>query len=273
MSFGPFRFGSPAQKHYLELYMTQRKRIAFIFAMAAEAAPLIQSLGLSRVEGWGDPRLPFLHYIGTYENDFDLVISTNGKDPRWGVDNIGTDPAVLNAYLTLTQFKPDLCINCGTAGAFKKNQAQVGDVYLSSEAIRYHDRRIAIQGYDIYGVGHFPVLPLDKMAHALGLKLGVVSTGNSLDFTAKDLEMIEQNNGSIKEMEAAAIAYVAHLLGVPFFAVKAVTDLVDSELPPGPEFLKNLEMACAQLFMKTQAVLAYLASHPSEWQLQPVNNR
>lgn len=245
--------------------MKPRKRIALIFAMAAEAAPLIRHLGLSKAEGWGDPKFPFCHYIGTYENNFDILISTNGKNSRWEVDNIGTEPAVLNAYLTLTHFNPDLCINCGTAGAFKKRQGQIGDVYLSSEAIRYHDRRIPLPGFDTYGVGHFPVLHFSKMAHELGLKVGVVSTGNSLDCTERDFEMIEQNNGSIKEMEAAAIAYVANQLGVPFFALKAVTDLVDSGLAAGPEFLKNLDLACTNLLTKTQLVLAYLAANPAEW--------
>ncbi|MEO5969076.1 MAG: hypothetical protein ABIQ95_04045, partial [Bdellovibrionia bacterium] len=94
--------------------MMPRKKIALIFAMAAEAAPLIRHLGLSKIEDWGDPKFPFCHYTGTFENSFDIVISTNGKSSRWGVDNIGTEPAVLNAYLTMTNFKPDLCINCGT---------------------------------------------------------------------------------------------------------------------------------------------------------------
>ncbi|MEO5969144.1 MAG: 5'-methylthioadenosine nucleosidase, partial [Bdellovibrionia bacterium] len=146
-------------------------------------------------------------------------------------------------------------------------QAQIGDVYLSSEAIRYHDRRIPLPGFDAYGVGHFPVLHLSKMAHELGLKVGVVSTGNSLDCTEKDFEMIEENNGSIKEMEAAAIAYVAHQLEVPFFTLKAVTDLIDSGLQTGPEFLKNLDLACINLLTKTQSVLSYLAANPAEWVL------
>ncbi len=242
-----------------------RKKIALIFAMEAEASPLIHALKLSKAEGWGDPRFPFVHFVGTFRDHFDIVVSCNGKDTRWGVDNIGTDPSVLNTYLTLTRFKPDLCMNCGTAGGFQKKGAKVGDVYLGAEAVRYHDRRISIPGFDTYGVGHFPVLQMAKMAKALGLGSGVVSTGNSLDCIDADSEMMEKNNASIKEMEAAAVAYVANQLGVPFIALKAITDLVDSGLPAGTEFLNNLELACTNLFTKTQAVLSYLAAHPDEW--------
>jgi nucleoside phosphorylase len=40
-----------------------------------------------------------------------------------------------------------------------------------------------------------------------------------------------ENNASVKDMEAAAIAYVAELAGVPFFGVKVVTDIVDGDRP------------------------------------------
>jgi nucleoside phosphorylase len=234
------------------------RKIALIFAMEAEALPLIRKLELVQAPEWGDPRLPFQHFIGHYKNRLDLVLSINGKDPRWGVDSIGTDPAVLNSYLTLTKFKPELCINCGTAGGFEKQGAQIGDVYLSHQAIKYHDRRIAIPGFDRYGEGHFPVADMAPMATHLGLKLGVITTGNSLDCTEEDSRRIQANQGAVKEMEAASIAYVAQLLGVPFIALKSVTDWVDSGIPAEVEFLKNLEVACARLLIKTEAVLDYL---------------
>jgi 5'-methylthioadenosine nucleosidase len=46
-----------------------------------------------------------------------------------------------------------------------------------------------------------------------------------------------ENNASVKDMEAAAIAYVAELAGVPFFGVKVVTDIVDGDRPTQVFFL------------------------------------
>jgi len=242
-----------------------KKKIALLFAMEVEAQPLIQALDLTRHTDYEDPALPFVHYRGYFGNTIDLLLSWNGKDKRYGVDNIGTEPAALNAYVTIRNFQPDLLINAGTAGGFQEKGAQIGDVYLSAEAFRFHDRRIAIPGFDQYGVGHYPVSTLPEMAVKLGLKEGVVTTSNSLDYTDKDLVMMRQNNGSIKEMEAAGIGWVAHLLDVPFFAIKAVTDFVDSTLSADEQFLKNLSLASQNLRARTLLVLDYLSKNLSDW--------
>ncbi len=236
------------------------KRVALIFAMEAEAAPLIRALNLVLDPGFGDPRLPFRHYRGRYRDRFELLLSLNGKDPRFGVDNIGTEPAALNAYVTLSGFKPDLCINAGTAGGFRKRGGEIGDVYLSDRPLNFHDRRIPLPGgFEEYGFGSYPVANRSGMARELGLKEGGISTGNSLDFTARCLELIDRNEGAAKEMEAAAIGWVAWMLGVPFLALKSITDIVDGEHPAQEEFLRNLETASARIREKTLAVLDYLA--------------
>lgn len=62
---------------------------------------------------------------------------------------------------------------------------------------------------------------------ALNLKLGVVSSGNSLDYTDKDMETMGQYKVAVKEMEAASIAWVCDMYKTPFICVKAITDIVD----------------------------------------------
>ena len=37
----------------------------------------------------------------------------------------------------------------------------------------------------------------------------------------------QESGAAVKEMEAAAVAYVAALFGTPLLAVKAITDIVD----------------------------------------------
>ena len=54
-----------------------------------------------------------------------------------------------------------------------------------------------------------------------------MSSGNSLDFTKEDLDLFEQHGVAVKEMEAAAVAWAAHLHATPMFALKAITDIVD----------------------------------------------
>jgi hypothetical protein len=62
---------------------------------------------------------------------------------------------------------------------------------------------------------------------ALGLKLGVVSSGNSLDYTDRCMEIMGQHQAAVKEMEAAAIAWVCELFGTPLLCIKSITDIVD----------------------------------------------
>lgn len=57
-----------------------------------------------------------------------------------------------------------------------------------------------------------------------------MSTSNSLDYTKEDMEAMEKHGVAVKEMEAAAIAWSAHLFGTPMFALKAITDIVDGDV-------------------------------------------
>ena len=63
------------------------------------------------------------------------------------------------------------------------------------------------------------------MHQALDLKLGIVSSGNSLNCTDLDRAALDSAGAHVKEMECAAIAYVAHLFKTPFLAVKAIVRL------------------------------------------------
>ncbi|VFQ45680.1 5'-methylthioadenosine nucleosidase [Desulfoluna butyratoxydans] len=234
----------------------QISTIAVIMAMAEEAEPFIREMGLAPVEAAIDGPLPLDVYAGK-AGTADLVLIVGGKDPRHGVDCVATQPATLAAYLAIERFKPDLLINAGTAGGFRGRGAHIGDVYLGSGCIRFHDRRIPIPGMDAYGVGSYPVPEFKGLARALGLKRGIISTGNSLDMVPEDLERLRANGADVKEMEAAAIAWVADLYHVPLLALKSVTDLVDTETPTQEEFLANLALASEALQEKLTAAIAY----------------
>ena len=73
-----------------------------------------------------------------------------------------------------------------------------------------------------------------------GLKRGIVTTSDSLDVDGRDLELMTGEGAVVKEMEAAAVAWVCKQLGCPFVAIKAVTDIVDGEEATREEFESNL---------------------------------
>lgn len=67
-----------------------------------------------------------------------------------------------------------------------------------------------------------------------------------------------ENNASVKDMEAAAIAYICELAQIPFFALKVVTDIVDGDRVTQDEFFENLSAASKSLQEKIPLVLDFV---------------
>ncbi|MGQ1891863.1 phosphorylase family protein [Thermophagus sp. OGC60D27] len=235
-------------------------RITFIVAMEAEARPLIRKLSLVEDEFFG-VGLPMRGWTGEYEG-ISLCLVTNGKDRATTHDLIGTEAATLSTQLALERYRPQMVINAGTAGGFMQKGARIGDVYLSHREVVYHDHRVDIPGWEAHSEGHYPVWDTGQL-QSLHLKYGVVSTGSSLDMPEGDEKRIHRLGGELKEMEAAAVAWVSSLHAVPFFCVKAVTDLVDSGKPTHEEFLQNLKLATDHLSEACLEIIQFFAQNPN----------
>ncbi|XP_044956981.1 5'-methylthioadenosine/S-adenosylhomocysteine nucleosidase-like [Hordeum vulgare subsp. vulgare] len=216
-------------------------KVLVVIAMQTEALPLVTRFQL--VEAAADESIfpkgaPWTRYHGEYKGlHIDLVWP--GKDPLLGVDSVGTVSAALVTYASIQLLKPDLIINAGTAGGFKAKGAGIGDVFLASD-VAFHDRRIPIPVFDSYGIGARKTFETPNIVKELNLKVGKLSTGDSLDMSPHDESAILSNEATVKDMEGAAVAYVADLFSTPAIFVKAVTDIVDGEKPTAEEFLQNL---------------------------------
>jgi len=220
--------------------------IVIIIAMQTEALPLVNKFQLSQdIDSVFPKGVPWVRYHGIY-NDLNINIIWPGKDHVSGVDGVGTVSASLVTYASIQALQPDLIINAGTAGGFRAKGACIGDVFLASD-IAFHDRRIPIPVFDLYGVGLRQACLTPKLSKELNLKVGKLSTGDSLDMSPQDEASIIANDATIKDMEGAAVAYVADLLKVPVIFIKAVTDIVDGEKPTAEEFLQNLTAVTAAL--------------------------
>ena len=111
-------------------------------------------------------------------------------------------------------------------------------------------------------------IPLDKletifdpsrMAQHHNFKTGVCTTGNSLDKTEACDERMLANDATVKDMEAASIAWTAKLHETPFLGVKVVTDIVDGDVPTHEEFMANLATASTKMQEALPLVLAYVS--------------
>ncbi|GFY89882.1 methylthioadenosine nucleosidase 1 [Actinidia rufa] len=181
--------------------------------------------------------VPWVRYYGTYK-DLNINIIWPGKDtvlvPQTfsGVDSVGTVSASLVTYASVQALQPDLIINAGTAGGFKV--------------------------FDLYGVGLRQALSTPNLLKTLNLKVGKLSTGDSLETSPKDEASIIANHATIKDMEGAAVAYVADILKVPAIFVKAITDIVDGDKPTADEFLQNLAAVTAALDQAVTKVVNFI---------------
>mmetsp|Transcript_49524 Transcript_49524/g.73652 ORF Transcript_49524/g.73652 Transcript_49524/m.73652 type:complete len:250 (-) Transcript_49524:357-1106(-) len=221
--------------------------VVIAIAMEAEADPFIAHLGLESDESFFPKEAPFLAYKGKHESCAVTVV-TNGKCETHQVDNVGTVPAALATFLALQklQGEVDLLINAGTCGGFSRKGAEIGDVFLTTASAN-HDRRIPIPPFNSYGIGRVDSLDTTNLAKEINAKTGICTTGNSLDFHDVDAKHMEDNDASVKDMEAAAIAWTCKLHNTPHFGVKVVTDIVDGDKPAHEEFLENLHTASKSL--------------------------
>ena len=224
--------------------------------MQEEAQPFIEHYGVQMVEGAFSP-LPCLLYQHSISNDTLLSIVINGK--QHGTSLVGCEAAAITALKAIEQLKPDIVINSGTCGAFQSKGADIADVFIGN-GVMFHDRRVP--GDDAWGtqaLGNYPLYAgSHDVAEATGLKMGKVTTGSSLDMQPCDLEIIQQNGGELKDMEAAAVAFVCSMLNVPCMLIKSVTDLVDTGEKTYEVFCKNLQKASEALRDANIRVIDYL---------------
>lgn len=226
--------------------------LAIQFAMAGEAAPFLAS-------GAPFTKLPADGTFGfQYHRRGDVVVAYPGAHPRFGVDAIGSVPAALLANAVISRFSPARLINAGTAGGFQSRGAAIGDVYLGASPVVFHDRRIALPGFEAMGVGRFPLHGDAALAEKLGVKVGVVSSGDSLDATPEDLKRMEEHGAHVKEMEAAAVAWVCERHKLPLLVLKAITDLVDHHESTADQFTRNYSLAVGKLSEALSRAIAEL---------------
>ncbi len=232
--------------------------ICYIVAMRAEAKPFIKEFGLSLNENFFAP-LPCLLYEGKVGGTR-LCVVLNGE--QHGSDLVGCEAASVATLKAIEMLQPDLVINSGTCGAFGNKGAGIAQVFIGDGAM-FHDRRVpGDDAWSTQSIGNYTVWEgSKKLADILGLSMGKVTTGSSLDMQPCDLKVIEQNGGELKDMEGAAVAFVCSLFHVPVLLVKSVTDLVDNAADTYEVFSKNLTAASEALRQANSQIIALLCHY------------
>lgn len=221
--------GSDAGRH-----RRRPPRVGLLFALNFEAAPFLDKLGLTAVNRTNgilnNPLLPTRVYEGVHNNVHYKAVYA-GLD-RFSapnrVQNIGPENAILSTLVLLNGFKADLIVSAGIAGGYsnKLHTGQIG-VCANNETTPYFDRRtdFGLPGYGAFGYGeyHCAEVPQSLLA-ANNLTLARIATASSYDPSPTDTTFLVNTNVDIVEMEAAAEAYLAQVLEIPFLAFKIVSN-------------------------------------------------
>lgn len=163
-----------------------------------------------------------------------------GKDIILTQSGIGKVNVAISTTLLINQFKPDLIINTGSAGALDKS-LNVGDVVVS-DMVAYHDADARAFGYQL---GQIPQMPaqfvadkalINKAVEAIeqqqiNAKTGLIVSGDSFIGTSEQRMAIKTNfpQAMAAEMEATAIAQTCHQFNMPFIITRAISDLADGD--------------------------------------------
>lgn len=69
------------------------------------------------------------------------------------------------------------------------------------------------------------------------------------------MKIMEGLGATLKDMEAAAVAWTCDLTKTPFICVKSVTDIVDGDRVTSEEFLSNLQASASSLQQAVPKIL------------------
>lgn len=235
--------------------MNKKKPFLIVMAMREEAGPLIKKLALAPIKKVFGAELPTMGYRGRLSSGRPVYLLLNGIDPATKMDMIGTQMATLTAILGIRTFTPAVVFNFGTCGALSSKGARIGDIYLCRDKVWFHTRRIPVTGWDEYSKGGFPCPDVSALAKSLALKTGILSTTDSLDHPPFDAKRFDSIGADIADMEGAAIAWMAHLYKLPYYGLKAVTDLMDLDRKPGEQLSENITAVVAKLTQAAARVL------------------
>lgn len=146
-----------------------------------------------------------------------VEVSFAGMDTVTECIGVGKVNAAIAAMDAVQRHRPDLVVSMGTAGTLVH---EVGDVVVCSEFV---DRDLEKTGLGM--LCHRLTMFSAAGAVRFGLEGrvgfgGVCNTGDSFLTEAVPTE------GDVFEMEAFAVACVCRRFGLPFFAVKYVTDVI-----------------------------------------------
>lgn len=195
-------------------------RIGIISAMEREVAPFIS--------GWRSVHIMEVPFVMRTDASGETAYVSSG---------IGREPGIAATEALVTAFKPDVLVSAGFAGALIAER-KVGDEILAG---------VVVDG----ATG-------ESFQTESRSNSRIVSSGFIANRKAK-LELHSRFEAEAVDMEGAAVATVAKRHGIPFYAVKTISDELEFPMLPFGSFVDG------QGKFRTAGFLGHVSLRPTHW--------
>ena len=203
-------------------------KIAIIAALERELRPLIQRWPSTTITHEG-------REFTLFEGNYAVVI----------IGGIGAEAARAAAEAIIAKHSPDLLISAGVAGALVP-ELHVGETIFPATVIDTQD-----------GSRHETAIhdaPLGKTP----LARTILASYPEIASASQKQQLAKSYGAHAVDMESAAVARAAQVHGIPFLAIKAISDELDFDLPDMSRFIR-----CGKF--QTARFLRYIALRPWLW--------
>lgn len=204
------------------------RRLAIIAALEREVRPL--------VKGW--PSVKASHQgreFSFYEGEHATVVC----------GGIGSEAARRAAEAVIANYSPDLLISAGVAGALV-SELKVGDAIFPATVIDTRD-----------GSRHETAVH-DAPVGNTALGRTILASYPEVASVAQKQQLTKSYGAHAVDMEGAAVALAAEVHGIPFLAVKAISDELEFEIPEISRFIRGGQF-------DTTRFLLHIAIRPWLW--------
>lgn len=205
--------------------------IGCVIALENEAEALLSQMQIeSRQTVYGKPV-----YLGTAFGEKILLT----------VCGVGKVNAAVGCTLLLER-GADAIFNFGVAGGLHSG-TQIAEVYSIEKAVQYDFDITQIEGGEIGTLDGETenFLPV-RVIGGLNLPVRALGSGDRFNDSPADHELLLRLGADIRDMEGAAIAQVCKCANVPFFSVKAISDVYGAGSTT-EQYTKNLARASLAL--------------------------
>lgn len=236
-------------KHQLKKFGGINVKIAIVAAMAEELAPFREVFSSTILWEKGKTK------IEAVNPQLFLVESGIGK----------ANAAATSAWLC-EKVQPDLIINTGSTGSFRKDFA-LGDVVYTNQFL-YSD--VDATGFN-YDFGQVPQMPscypvekelletIEKVLKAAKIPAhqGIIVTSDSFMSDEASIATIRQRFPEIaaSDMESCAVAQIAYFYEIPVLNLRGISDHVGDDA--ALTFDNTIDLAAEQAFKAVKALVDY----------------